>query len=103
MSKLNCWEFKECGREPGGTNTSELGECPAAIEGRLDGIHDGSNAGRSCWVVAGTMCGGEIQGTFAKKFDNCQVCNFYKTIKEEEGVDCQFAATLLSSLRGDGK
>ncbi len=101
MGKLNCWEFKECGREPGGTKVSEFGECPAAIEKRLDGIHDGSNAGRACWVVAGTMCGGEIQGIFAKKFDNCQVCDFYKKIKEEEGVDYQFAATLLSTLRGE--
>ncbi|NOY54291.1 MAG: hypothetical protein GXP58_11870 [Deltaproteobacteria bacterium] len=101
MSKLNCWEFKECGREPGGANVSKSGECPAAMEKRLDGIHDGIKGGRSCWVLAGTMCGGETQGTFAKKFDNCRECNFYKKVKEEEGVDYQFAATLLATLRGE--
>jgi len=25
---LNCWEFKKCGREPGGEKASELGICP---------------------------------------------------------------------------
>jgi hypothetical protein len=99
MSKRNCWEYKACGREPGGNKVRELGECPASVEERLDGIHDGKNAGRSCWVVAGTMCGGAVQGTFAKKFDNCQVCDFYKQIKDEEGPDYQFAATLLANLR----
>lgn len=102
MSKLNCWEFMECGREAGGAKVSELGECPVTTEKKLDGIHDGSNAGRACWVVAGTMCSGEIEGTFAKKFDDCEVCDFYMNVKEEEGVDYQFAATLLATLRGNG-
>ncbi len=101
MSKLNCWEFKECGREPMGANVSESGECPVSTQRRLDGVHDGSNGGRSCWVVAGTMCEGEVQGTFAKKFDHCQKCSFYQKVKEEEGAEYQFAATLLSTLRGE--
>jgi len=27
--KLNCWEFKKCGRQPGGPKVAELGVCPA--------------------------------------------------------------------------
>ncbi|MDH3390750.1 MAG: hypothetical protein OEL85_03000 [Desulfobulbaceae bacterium] len=27
--------------------------------------------------VAGTLCGGEVQGTFALKLGNCQKCEFY--------------------------
>jgi hypothetical protein len=66
--KLNCWEFKKCGRQPGGENIEKLGLCPATTEARLDGVHNGNNAGRACWVVSGTLCGGEVQGTYAKKF-----------------------------------
>lgn len=27
MSKMNCREFEECGREPGGKNAKQLGVC----------------------------------------------------------------------------
>ncbi len=29
----NCWDFKSCGREQGGTKAAELGVCPAAAVG----------------------------------------------------------------------
>jgi len=32
MSKKNCWEVMNCGRQTGGTKVSEMGVCPAAIE-----------------------------------------------------------------------
>uniref|UniRef100_A0A7C2I1V5 Uncharacterized protein n=1 Tax=Ammonifex degensii TaxID=42838 RepID=A0A7C2I1V5_9THEO len=96
--KKNCWEYKKCGREPGGEKVRELGICPAATEKRLDGIHGGKNAGRCCWVVAGTLCKGEVQGSFAKKFGNCQVCDFYELVKQEEGVKFILSANLLAKL-----
>ena len=65
--KTNCWEFKVCGREPGGSKVNEFGVCPAAIDKKVNGIHDGINGGRCCWAVAGTLCGGVVQGTFSKK------------------------------------
>jgi len=80
----NCWEVKGCGRELGGKNAKELGVCPAAIYKRLDGVHGGKNAGRVCWVVAGTMCAVRIQGTFAREYKDCAECDFYKSVKEEE-------------------
>lgn len=83
--KLNCWEFLGCGREPGGTNEHELGTCPASIEKKMDGIHGGTNAGRSCWVVAGTFCKGEVTGTFAEKFESCIQCKFFQKVRQEEG------------------
>ena len=79
----NCWEVKNCGRHVGGTKVKELGVCPASMEVRLDGMHGGKNAGRSCWVVAGTLCDWEEQGTFAKKFLNCETCDFYETVRKE--------------------
>ena len=44
--KINCWEFKGCGRESRGNNVSSLGVCPATVEIRAHGIHEGKNGGR---------------------------------------------------------
>ena len=74
--KKNCWESMKCGREPGGSKSDELGICPAATEKKFDGVNGGSASGRFCWVVAGTLCRGDIQGTFAKKFKDCVLCPF---------------------------
>lgn len=96
--KANCWEFKKCGRELNGSQTSQLGVCPAYNEVRLDGVHGGMNAGRACWVVAGTMCGGDIQGTFAQKQKNCLRCDFYNLVYEEESDNFQFMTKLYERL-----
>ncbi len=100
--KHNCWEIKKCGREPGGLHAQDLGVCPASEEKRLDGVHDGRNAGRSCWVVAGTLCGGEVQGTFAQKYKNCQVCDFYEQVRQQEFPRFILSAELMRRL-GTGK
>lgn len=81
---MNCWEFKKCGREMGGPEVAEHGICPAYTEARLNGIHGGRNAGRSCWVIAGTFCGGKVQGTFAEKEKSCLACDFYKIVRQKE-------------------
>ena len=99
MKKLNCWEFKKCGREQGGMHVKEFGICPAAEESRLDGVHGGTHGGRSCWVLAGTLCKSEVQGTFAQKYKNCQACDFYQAVKEEEFPRFELSATLLARLK----
>src|SRR3989304_8262635 len=96
--KKNCWEFKGCGRELGGQNVHELGVCPAAIYRRLDGVHGGKSAGRACWIVAGTMCAGRIQGTFAQEYKDCLKCDFYKSVKKEEGLDFKMTTGLEEML-----
>ncbi|MDA8084610.1 MAG: hypothetical protein M0024_13210 [Nitrospiraceae bacterium] len=58
---MNCWEFKKCGRD-------KSGDCPAFAR----------KSGKICWIVAGTMCGGTVQGSFAKKHDTCAQCDFYQ-------------------------
>jgi hypothetical protein len=66
---LNCWEFKKCGREANGARVNELGICPAYPD---NGTH--------CAQVAGTLCGGKVQGTYASKFANCIFeCDYYKS------------------------
>lgn len=96
----NCWEAKECGREPGGVQSASTGVCPAALESRLDGVHNGRNAGRACWVVAGTMCGGTIAGTYAMKYDTCAKCEFYQRVKREESPAFTLSPLLLNLLKG---
>ncbi len=97
--KLNCWEYMKCGRGPKGTKAKKLGVCPAAGEKRLDGVHGGINSGRACWVVAGTFCGGTIQGSFARKQVACKRCDFYKKVNSEEGESTENTNTLLSRLK----
>ena len=66
---MNCWEFKKCGREKGGAKAGELGVCPAYPD-----------SGTTCARVAGTLCGGMVQGTFATKLGNCIKCEFYASV-----------------------
>ena len=96
--KRNCWEFKRCGREPGGENASAMGVCPASANTQLDGVHDGKNSGRTCWVIAGTMCYGEAQGIFAQKYNDCRICDFYQKVKEEEGKDFLITVDLIRMI-----
>ena len=85
MVKVNCWQFKKCGRQPDGEKVDELGVCTAAIEDAAEGINSGIKGGRACWALAGTLCGGKVQGTFASKLANCLQCEFYKLVLSEEG------------------
>ena len=99
--KLDCWQSRRCGREPGGANADELGVCVATTESRVDGVNGGHNAGRVCWVVAGTLCGGEVQGSFAAKLANCRLCDFYMLVKQEEADFVFTPPAALRLLEGD--
>jgi len=101
--KINCWEFKKCGREPGGAKVAELGVCPASVEVRVNGTNGGKNAGRTCWVMTGTLCGGEKQGSFAQKLMACMNCEFYKAVIKEEGDKFEFADQVLPKLYNQTK
>ncbi len=65
---MKCWEFKKCGREAGGAKVPELGICPAYPD-----------HGTRCARIAGTFCGGKVQGSFAMKLANCMQCDFWKS------------------------
>ncbi|MBU0483022.1 MAG: hypothetical protein KKB30_00730 [Proteobacteria bacterium] len=85
MAKINCWEFKKCGREPGGAKVDDLGVCLAAIEQRTDGLNQGQMGGRVCWAISGTLCRGKVQGIFAAKLTSCLRCDFFHLVEDEEG------------------
>lgn len=52
-----CWERLGCDKE----------DCPAF----------GQEHAR-CWLIAGTFCCGEVQGQFAKKLNDCRLCEIYQ-------------------------
>jgi hypothetical protein len=96
---LNCWEYMRCGREPGGVHAGMSGVCPAAVEQRLDKVHGGMNAGRACWVVAGTFSRGIAEGTFAREFKDCTKCSFYEMVQAEEGEYAWTVSLLFRLLK----
>ena len=96
--KLNCWEFKNCGREENGVKVKSLGVCPVYTEMKLDSIHGGRNGGRACWVVSGSLCDGEVQGSYSEKYRKCFHCDFYNLVRQEEDVFL-VSAVLLKMIR----
>ena len=88
--KKNCWEVKNCDTPM---------SCSAFNETRLDWTHGGKNAGRCCWVVAGTLCFGKPSGEYAQKIDTCEKCDFYHYVKKEEGQNFSLASPLLFKLQ----
>jgi PPM family protein phosphatase len=91
--KINCWEYMQCGREPGGHLAEALGGCPAAENRAFNGLNQGENAGRACWLVAGTFCDSKVQGSFARKKESCKNCGFYRKIHGEAGVTGLYLGT----------
>ena len=89
--KLNCWDFLKCGRGP-----ATESPCPAAVDTSCDGVNEGTNAGRICWCVAGTLCFGKRQRDLPQKMNTCLSCEFFQKVKEEEGPRLQ----LLKLARG---
>lgn len=51
-----CWEMKKCGKD----------DCPAYGKQNV-----------RCWQLAGTHCGGQVQGQFAQKYGRCEKCEVY--------------------------
>lgn len=99
MSCLNCWEFKRCGRQPGGRRTAKFGSCPVPTDVRLNACNHGNHGGRACWYLVGTQCGGKVQGTFAEKLGDCVLCDFYAMVAREEGPDIARSEDVLAQLK----
>lgn len=93
--KQNCWEFKSCGRKPGGVKAAKFGICPASTNVKVNGTNSGKNGGRACWPITLTFCGGVVQGSFAT-LTNCMSCDFYKLVELEEGVNHESSKDILA-------
>ncbi|MCL7486720.1 MAG: hypothetical protein M8357_00915 [Desulfobulbaceae bacterium] len=97
--RLNCWEVKECGRQPGGHKSRELGVCPATTETKAHGLNGGVNGGRVCWVIDRTICHNQVQGTFTQKLKGCLQCDFYSAVRNEEGSNYLPSKEILAIVR----
>ncbi len=101
MRRLNCWEFKKCGREPGGRLATRRGVCPAASFAAADGYLGGTNGGRACCFVAGTLCEENLQGTYRDKGKDCMDCDFYQRLRREHGAAFSMPGFALHLLDRD--
>jgi len=80
---LNCWEFKKCGREPNGSNVYENGVCPVATDSRLDGVHNGKNGGRCCWLIKFYYTKkNSILDKHLCGITECLECDFYNMVSD---------------------
>ena len=100
MHRRNCWEVKHCGRQPGGDHIAALGECPAASAFSCHRVNNGINGGRACWAIAGTLCGGKVQGRFAEKVRGCASCDFFHQVVKEEGKGLVPVPEILNKING---
>jgi len=57
---MQCWNYNNCGHEKDSL-------CPAVDQ----------KAGRWCWLVAKTLCGGKVHGEHTQKIKSCEGCAFY--------------------------
>jgi hypothetical protein len=81
--KINCWEFRNCGMEPGGIFSKIYGECPVPEMMKFDGQNGGTGAGRACWMV---MHNGSGIGPFVcrNRRVSCVQCEFFQRVQIEE-------------------
>ena len=77
MERKNCWEFKKCGREPGGARADELGVCPVAMKTGYYGLDGEIEVGRLCWYVKPLFFN---EGSRS----DCEKCRFHKLVMKED-------------------
>ncbi len=80
--KLNCWQFKNCGREKGGLLADILGECPVSTSMKYDGMHGGRGGGRACWMIPDSACRKDPANS--NPLMRCHACEFYRRVVFEE-------------------
>jgi hypothetical protein len=86
--KLNCWEYKNCGREKGGLMVGILGECPVVSAMHLDGCNSGRAGGRVCWTIKG--CNNRLARAGIGTVNGCHKCEFYRRVLHEEEAGVKF-------------
>jgi len=86
-NKLNCWEFKNCGREKGGLMADILGECPVSKAFRYDGLNGGVAGGRACWMTCSAGCPCTPS---PGRPTQCHECEFYRRVVFEEENQASF-------------
>ena len=81
MPKLNCWEFNNCGMEPGGIFAKKYGPCPVPKMMKYDGINGGRGAGRACWSIMSSSRDSRMICRNSRQ--SCFRCSFYNRVQNE--------------------
>jgi hypothetical protein len=81
---IKCWEIKKCERQKGGMKLYQLYECIASKY----------EMGHSCWAIAGPLCSGKIEGTFAQKVNFCTSCKVYHLYNHSRGKPGRLVQTM---------
>jgi len=84
-SKLNCWEFRNCGLESGGVLSRVYGECTVPKVMKNDGVNGGVGAGRTCWSVVNS-CNSGCRPAGRKRRKSCLECEFHLRVISEENL-----------------
>ncbi|MCI4625801.1 MAG: hypothetical protein L3V56_07545 [Candidatus Magnetoovum sp. WYHC-5] len=96
---MNCWEFSDCGRQPGGKNATRRGICPASTLQEANGFLGGKNGGRACAFIIGSFCAATIKGTKKDMTKNCLECDFFLLLKGYYGYKMSIAS-FVKHVRG---
>ncbi|XCN75156.1 MAG: two-CW domain-containing protein [Candidatus Electrothrix aestuarii] len=83
-NRMNCWEFKQCGREPGGSNIEKYGSCSVPVSVEHNGINNGKNGGRSCWILREAACEKIMRACRVDEIKECRQCRFHIHVKKSE-------------------
>jgi eukaryotic-like serine/threonine-protein kinase len=81
-ARLNCWEFNNCGMEPGGIFADKYGPCPIPRMMKYDGVNSGRGAGRICWsIMNGSLQNNHLVCRNSRH--SCFHCSFYNRVQNE--------------------
>jgi hypothetical protein len=89
----------QCGREPDGKYAKKYGTCPVATKVVANGLNEGTNGGRICWVIAENGCKGKVKCSDRHRKYSCFQCEFrYKVIADEGLLNvCNATASFLEN------
>ncbi len=82
-ASARCWEVKQCAKP----------ECPS---------YEADD--HRCWLTAGTLCGGTVQGDFAQKAESCMQCEVFQASSANElSALCEHINILVYHLQARAK
>ncbi len=67
-------------------SSSEMGKCWIVKKCDKTTCPGYDNNESRCWMISGTHCRDEIQGSFHQKIEACRKCSFFQTAYEQKSV-----------------
>ena len=98
-NKINCWEYKQCGRGPKQNNIYQPATCHVAEHKVSNDMNSGVNGGRLCWLILEARFRGEVKQFNRDLTYPCFSCDFRYKVMKEEGLRkvCETTSDFLNS------